>query len=83
MNQISIKLYQSKFRGDKTQNYQKCVVLIGNAKMTKKVQFHSKAPLIQYHQKSSNSCCLSSLASAFHCIGDNSAVYSLVNRIEE
>ena len=51
--------------------------------MTKKVQFRTEAPLIKYHQKSSNSCCLSSLASAFHCIGDNRAVTNLKNRIEE
>ena len=60
------KLHQTKFRGDKTQNYQKFGVPIGIAKMTKKVQFHPEAPLKQYHQKSYNSCCLSSLVSAFH-----------------
>ena len=46
-----LKIYQTKFRGDKTHKYQKLVVLIGNAKMTKKVQFHPEAPLIQYQQK--------------------------------
>ena len=51
--------------------------------MTKKVQFHPEAPLKQYHQKSSNSCCLSSLALAFHCIGNSRAVTALVNFIEE
>ena len=39
--------------------------------------------MIKYHQKTYNSCCLSSLASAFQCIGDNRAVPSLVNCIEE
>ena len=29
------ELYQTKFRGDKTQNYQNFGVTIGNAKMTK------------------------------------------------
>ena len=84
MNQISIKikLYQAKFRGDTTQNYTEFGVPIGNAKMTKKVQFYSEAPLIQYQQKSSNSCCLSSLASAFHCIGDNRTITALVNQME-
>ena len=38
---------------------------------------------MKYHQKTSNSCCLSSLASAFHCINDKKDVRSLVNRIEE
>ena len=74
---------QTKFRVDKTQNYQKFGLPIGNAKMTKKVQFHPEATLIKYHQKSSNSFCLIILASDFHCIGDNMAVTALVNRIEE
>ena len=59
------KLYQNKFRGDKTWNYQKYGVPIGYAKMTKKVQFHPEAPLIQYHQKAYNSCCLSSWHQSF------------------
>ena len=58
---LYLKIYQTKFRGDKTQNYKKFGVRIGNAKMTKKVQFHPETPLIQYHQNSSNSCCWSSL----------------------
>ena len=51
--------------------------------MTKNVQVQPEAPLIQYHQKSSNSCCLSSLASALHCIGYNRDVSDLVHHIEE
>ena len=51
--------------------------------MTKKVQFRTEEPLIQYHQKLSNGCCLSSLASSFHCMVDNRSVYVIVNRIEE
>ena len=58
-------------------------VTIHKEKMTKKLQFHPEAPLIQYQQKSPTSCCLSSLALAFHCIGDNRAVSALVNHIEE
>ena len=45
------KLYQTKFRGDDTQNHQRFGVPIGNSKMTKKLQFHPEAPLTQYHQK--------------------------------
>ena len=82
MNQISIKkLYKAKFRGDTTHDYQTFGLPIGNARMNKKVRFCTEAPLIKYHQKRYNSCCLSSLASAFHCIGDNRAGASLVNRI--
>ena len=51
--------------------------------MTKKVQFLTEAPLIKYHQQISNSFCLSSLASYFHCIGNNRAVTALVNIVEE
>ena len=39
--------------------------------------------MIKCHEKTSNSCCLSSLSSAFHCINDNRDVLALVNRIEE
>ena len=52
-------------------------------KYPEEIQFHSPAPVIKYHQKFSNSCCLSSLASAFHGIGDNRAVTTLANCIEE
>ena len=77
------KIYQTKFRDNNTQKYQIFGVPIGNARITKKVHFHPEASLIQYHQKTSNSFCLSSLSSAFQCIGDNRAVSSLVKRIEE
>ena len=77
------KLYETKFRGDTTHDYQKFGVPIGNAKMNKKVMFRTEAPLIKYHQKISNSCCLSSLVSAFQCIDDNRAVTVLTNLIEE
>ena len=63
------KMYQNKFKGDTTHDYQTFGVPIFNAKMTKQLRFRIEAPLIKYHQKSSISCCLSSLASAFHCIG--------------
>ena len=58
-------------------------VPIVDAKTTENIVFHPAAPVIKYHQKTSNSCCLSSLASAFHIISDNRAVNSLVNSIEE
>ena len=77
------KLHQTKFRGDDTKTFQIFGLLIGNAKITRKAQFHPAAPVIKYHQKTYNSCCLSSLASAFHCINYNRYIYSLVNSIEE
>ena len=63
--------------------YQLFALPIGNGKTAEKIQFHPVSPVIKYHQKSSNSCCLSSLASAFHSIIDNQAVTALVNLIEE
>ena len=44
--------------------------------------FHPEEPVIENHQKSSNSCCLSILASYFHFIRDNRAITALVNHIE-
>ena len=58
------------------------VVPIGNAKINKLV-FHPESPVLKYHQKSSNSCCLRSSASDFHSIGDNRAKTSLADRIKE
>ena len=77
------KLYQTKFRGDDTKTYKIFGVTIGNAKITRKVRFYPAAPVIKYHQNSSNSCCLSSLAPSFNCINDNRDVPSLVNSIGE
>ena len=76
-------LYQTKDRGDDTKTYQSFSVTIGNAKTTEKILFHPASSVLKYHQKKSNSCCLSSLASAFHSIGDDRAVTALVNHIEE
>ena len=56
------ELYQNKFRGNDTKIFQTFGVPIGNAKITRKLQFHPAAPVIKYHQKTSNICCLSSLA---------------------
>ena len=76
-------MYKTEFRGNDTKIYQIFEVPIGNAKITKKLQFHPAAPVIKYHQKTYNSCCLSSLASAFHYIGDNRNVPELLNSLEE
>ena len=65
------KMYQTKFRGDDKKTFKMFGVPIGNAKITRKVLFRPASPLIKYHQKTYNSCCLSSLGSVFHCINDN------------
>ena len=61
------ELYQTKFRGDNT-IFQMFGVPIGNAKITRKVQFHLAAPVMKYHQKTSNSCCLIISSSTFQYI---------------
>ena len=48
-----------------------------------KIEFFPEAPVLQYHQQLSNSCCLSGSASNSRSIGDNRAVAALSNRIEE
>ena len=83
MNKISIKLYQTKFKSDDTKTIQIIILIIGHTKITIKNQFHPEALAIKYHQKTYNSCCLSSLASAFQCNGENRDVPALLNIIEE
>ena len=75
-------MYQTKFGSDDTKTFQILGVPIGNAKIKRTVQFHQAALVMKYHQNKSNGCCLSILASAFHCINDNRAVLDLVNSIE-
>ena len=58
------ELYQTKFRRVDTKIFQIFGVQIGNAKITIKVQIRLAAPVMKYLQKTYNSCCLSSLASA-------------------
>ena len=54
-------------------------VPIGNEIIIRKVQFHPAAPVIKYNKKTSNSCCLSSLASSFTCSDYNWAIPTLLN----
>ena len=79
---LNRELYQTKFRGGDTKTFQIFGLPIGNAKIARNLQFHLAAPVMKYHQKTSNSCCLSSLASAFNCINDNRDVLAPVSTIE-
>ena len=62
------KLFQS--RDDKQDNitFKTFQVPIGNAKVVKSFKFQNDAPILSYCQKTLNSCCFSSLASAFDSI---------------
>ena len=63
-----MKLYQTNSRADHTKTYQLFEVPIGHAKTTENIVILPEASVPKYHQKTSNICCLSSLASAFHSI---------------
>ena len=49
--------------------YPTFTVTIGNKKETGEMEYHLKAPHLEYHQNASNICCFSSLASAFIASG--------------
>ena len=40
------------------------------------------APFVKYQQREKNTCCFSSLASAFHALGDERAELAIANRIK-
>ena len=58
-------------------------VPIGNSKCVEIFKFRSYAPMLKYHRKSLNSCCFSSLASAFASIRQTNSVNAISFRIEE
>ena len=56
---------------------------IGNAKVVKSFKFHTNAPILNYCQKTLNSCCFSSLVSAFDSIKHFKAANDIYIRIKE
>ena len=58
-------------------------VPIVNAKNVESFEFQNDAPILQYCQKSLNSCCFSSLASSFASINHNNNANSISLRIKE
>ena len=59
------KLFQSHDKTQDKDTFKTFQVPIGNAKVVKSFVFHKDAPIIRYCQKTLNSCCFSSLESAF------------------
>ena len=55
---------------------------IGNVKCVESFKFQNDAPILNYCQKSLNSCCFSSLASAFSSINHNKAANDISLRIK-
>ena len=73
-------------KNDKTQDtntFEMFKVPIGNSKCVKKIKFHSKAPMIKYHQESLDSFCFSSLTSDFTIINQTRASNDIAMCIEE
>ena len=84
MNLISIKkLFQNHENEQETDTFRTFQVPIGNAKVVKSFVFHKDAPILSYRKKSLNSCCFSSLASAFASINHFKAAAAISLRIKE
>ena len=62
------KLFQSHDNKKDKDTFNTFQVTIVNAKVVKSFMFHKDAPILSYCQKTLNSCCFSSLASAFASI---------------
>ena len=71
------KLFQSHDNTQDTNTYKSFQVPIGNAKCVESFKFQNDAPILKYCQKSLNSCCFSSLASAFDSINHNKAANAI------
>ena len=76
------KIYQIYDKTQDTNKFKMFEVPIGNKKCVEKMNFCSKAPMLKYRQNSSNSCCFSSLASAFDSINQTKSATSISMRIE-
>ena len=77
------KLFQSHDNEQDTDTFITFQVLIGNAKVVKSFVFHKDAPILSYCQKSLNSFCFSSLASAFASINHFKAADAISICIKE
>ena len=65
---MTMRLFQSHDNKQDEDMFKTFQVPIGNAKVVKSFKFQKDAPIISYCQKTLNSCCFSSLASAFASI---------------
>ena len=62
------KFFQSNDSKQEKDTFKTFQVPIRNAKVVKSFMFHKDAPILSYCQKTLNSCCFSSLSSAFASI---------------
>ena len=77
------KLFQSHDSTQDTIAFKLFQVPIGNSKCVETFKFYNDSPILKYLQKSFNSYCFSSLASAFVSIKKIKAVNAISLRIEE
>ena len=77
------KLFQSHYDKQDNITFKIFQVPIGNAKCVKSFKFQNDAPILNYCQKTLNSCCFSSLASAFASIKQFKDANAISMRIEE
>ena len=77
------ELFQSHDNTQDTNTFKSFQVPIVNSKCVETFKFHNDSPILKYYQNSLNSCCLSSLMSAFDGINKNKAVDAISLRIEK
>ena len=63
-------MFQINIEGQYGSKYTTFPVTIGNSKEKGEVKYDPKCPLVEYHQKYSNSCYFSSSASALTAAGE-------------
>ena len=76
-------IYQRHGETQDTNKFKMSVVPIGNAKNVKEMRFDIDAPTLKYPKNTSNSCCVSSLVSAFESINQIKTANDISNRTEE
>ena len=77
------KLLQSHDDKQDKDTFKTFQVPTGNQKVVKSFMFHKDAPILSYYQKTLNSCCFRSLASAFASIKHFKASDAISIRIKE
>ena len=76
------KLFQSHDDTQDINTFKFFQVATGNAKCVESFKFQNDAPILKYFQKSSNSCCFSSLGSVFAIINHNNAANAISMQID-
>ena len=77
------KIYQRHEETQDTNKFKMFEVPIGNTKCVEETKFQSMALMLKYRQNSLNSCCFSSLASAFDSINQTKASNYIGTHTEE